>query len=298
MRKSVVCPILAVALGAAGPRPAEVGALHRLRAGDRPGHPRNALHLALICWSACWQWCSFCCAGANTAAFTADLTQAFAAKGNTVYVTAAVLGGFLLLASAVLLHGLPAELPGGRAAARAGMGGTPVSRSAARVLGLSPHRLGRASYCTGKTTTGARGEGKCSFGLLLPAYALCLWLIAAYQVRAGDPVRQDYIYELFAIICALLGLYYPAGFSFERARPFRTGLFSLLGRVLLPGDPGRPPRSGHAAAVRFLCVLPAGVCHSAPRPGRAAPSRSGAGGTPNARRSGPGQRDKTGGISQ
>ena len=41
---------------------------------------------------------------------------------------------------------------------------------------------------------------KYSFRLLMPAYAFCVWLIAAYQVRAGDPVRLDYVYELFAII--------------------------------------------------------------------------------------------------
>ena len=30
-------------------------------------------------------------------------------------------------------------------------------------------------------------RGKYSFTLLMPAYTCCVWLIAAYQVRAGDP---------------------------------------------------------------------------------------------------------------
>ena len=72
-------------------------------------------------------------------------------------------------------------------------------------------------------------RGKYSFTLLMPAYTCCVWLIAAYQVRAGDPVQLDYVYELFAIIASLLGLYFHAGFSFERGRVFWAGLFSLLG---------------------------------------------------------------------
>ena len=48
-------------------------------------------------------------------------------------------------------------------------------------------------------------------------------------MRAGDPVRLNYVYELFAIITGLLGLYGAASFSFERGRSFLTALFSLLG---------------------------------------------------------------------
>ena len=51
-------------------------------------------------------------------------------------------------------------------------------------------------------------RGKYSFTLLMPAYTCCVWLIAAYQVRAGDPVQLDYVYELFAIIASLLGIYF------------------------------------------------------------------------------------------
>ena len=56
-----------------------------------------------------------------------------------------------------------------------------------------------------------------------------MWLIAAYQVRAGDPVRLDYVYELFAIIASLLGLYFHASFSFEQGPALLACLFSLLG---------------------------------------------------------------------
>lgn len=68
-----------------------------------------------------------------------------------------------------------------------------------------------------------------SLPLLVPGYTLCLWLVAAYQRRAADPVVLDYVYELLAIICTLIGLYFCAGFSFGRPKIRRCAVFSLLG---------------------------------------------------------------------
>lgn len=65
--------------------------------------------------------------------------------------------------------------------------------------------------------------------LLIPAYAFCLWLVSAYQQHAADPVVLDYVYELFAIICSLLGLYFAAAFSFAKAKVWRCAFFSLMG---------------------------------------------------------------------
>lgn len=65
--------------------------------------------------------------------------------------------------------------------------------------------------------------------LLIPAYAFCLWLVSAYQQHAADPVVLDYVYELFAIICTLLGLYFAAAFSFAKAKVWRCAFFSLMG---------------------------------------------------------------------
>ena len=73
-----------------------------------------------------------------------------------------------------------------------------------------------------------RKKGKYSFALLVPAYMCCLWLVTAYLQYAGDPVVLDYVYELFAIIAALLGLYFAAGFAFERAKVWRCAFFCLL----------------------------------------------------------------------
>lgn len=74
---------------------------------------------------------------------------------------------------------------------------------------------------------GGKGKG---IGLVLmgPAYMCCLWLVLAYQQRAGDPVVLDYVYELFTVISALLGLYYAAGFAFDRPKVKRCTVFGLL----------------------------------------------------------------------
>lgn len=69
---------------------------------------------------------------------------------------------------------------------------------------------------------------KYSLALLVPAYTFCLWLVSAYQQRAADPVVLDYVYELFAIICALLGLYFAAAFSFAKAKVWRCSFFCLM----------------------------------------------------------------------
>ena len=113
------------------------------------------------------------------------------------------------------------------------------------------------------------GKGKYNFTLLMPAYTGCVWLIAAYQVRAGDPVQLDYIYELFAIIAVLLGLYFNAGFSFERGKPFRAVLFSLLGVYfsLVTLADGHDPATTllYGFAVVYLLSSTAVLLHNAAR---------------------------------
>ena len=140
---------------------------------------------------------------------------AFRAKGNTLYAVMGVIAAFLLLAGGGLMLAGPA------------LGEELVfTRLIAGAMALA------AGVCVAVTVRdnyrGAEVQ-KYSFRLLIPAYAFCVWLIAAYQVRAGDPVRLDYVYELFGIIASLLGLYCTASFSFERGRVFPTCLFSLLG---------------------------------------------------------------------
>lgn len=71
---------------------------------------------------------------------------------------------------------------------------------------------------TGRNNYRGQGQGRFNAYLLLPAYAFCLWLVLTYQAQAGNPVILDYVYRILAIICSLLGLYFTAGFSFEKGK--------------------------------------------------------------------------------
>ena len=232
MRKEIVLPSLAVGGGIVGffLRRWELATAFEADTGlVTPNMPST---WALIIWSAVLAVVFILLCRGKHRPFNGGYDAAFAAKGNTVYVTAMVLGGFLLLASAVLNYmGIPAAYAEAVAAARAGNAQTtPLFAVLPRaILGLLSSISFFCVLSTGKNNYRGEGKGKFSFPLLAPAYMGCIWLIAAYQVRAGDPVRQDYIYELFAIIASLLGLYFMAGFSFERAKVFRSSLFSLLG---------------------------------------------------------------------
>ena len=76
-----------------------------------------------------------------------------------------------------------------------------------------------------------RGGQREEYGLILlvPIFFACFWLILSYRDRAADPVILDYIYELFAIICFVLALYFVAGFAFGKPKVHRTAFVSTLG---------------------------------------------------------------------
>ena len=65
--------------------------------------------------------------------------------------------------------------------------------------------------------------------LLAPGYTFCLWLVCSYQEQAADPVVLDYVYQMLAIICSLIGMYFSAGYSFGRPKFRRCTVFNLLG---------------------------------------------------------------------
>ena len=232
MRKEIVLPSLAVGGGIVGLLLRRWELTTAFEADTGLVTPNMPSTWALIIWSALLAAAFILLCRGKHRSFAGGYDAAFAAKGNTVYVPAMVLGGFLLLASAVLNYmGIPAAYAEAVAAARAGNAQTtPLFAVLPRaILGALAAVSFFCVLSTGRNNYRGEGKGKFSFSLLAPAYMGCIWLIAAYQVRAGDPVRQDYIYELFAIISSLLGLYFMAGFSFERAKVFRSSLFSLLG---------------------------------------------------------------------
>ena len=232
MRKEIVLPSLAVGGGIVGLLLRRWELATAFEADTGLVTPNMPSTWALIIWSALLAAAFILLCRGKHRSFAGGYDAAFAAKGNTVYITAMVLAAFLLLASAVLNYmGIPAAYAEAVAAARAGNAqGTPLFNVLPRaILGALAAVSFFCVLSTGRNNYRGEGKGKFSFPLLAPAYMGCIWFIAAYQVRAGDPVRQDYIYELFAIISSLLGLYFMAGFSFERAKVFRSSLFSLLG---------------------------------------------------------------------
>ena len=230
MRKEILLPAVAVAGGGAGfvLRRWELATAFEADTGlPIPGAPAT---LALIALSvAMAAVLALLCRG-KYPSFT-GYDEAFQAKGNTLYATAMVLSAFLLLGAAVLMVLCkPAfSVPTPELFAR--LDGCRIRRRP-DTAGLLAALAAVSFFCVMQTAQNSfKGldRGKYSFTLLMPAYTCCVWLIAAYQVRAGDPVQLDYVYELFAIIASLLGLYFHAGFSFERGRVFWAGLFSLLG---------------------------------------------------------------------
>ncbi|MCI8477208.1 MAG: hypothetical protein HFE97_02500 [Oscillospiraceae bacterium] len=162
--------------------------------------------------------------------YSGNYNQAFSAKSRQSILAAVVCAAFLLAGAALFqLVGLPlaylevaAELEGQYNA------GNPL-------LGLLPQVLltvlcSVSAVCilaTGKNNYRDEKRGQYSLMLLMPAYTFGIWLVCAYQDRAGDPVLLDYIFEFLAIITCLLGLYSIAGFAFQRVRVFQTVFFSL-----------------------------------------------------------------------
>lgn len=226
MRKEIVLPVTAIAGGAAGfflRRWELVSAFEPDSGLPIPGMPAT---LALIGLSAVMAvLLVLLCRGAGKD-FGGGYDEAFYALGNTPYMMGMVAAAFLMaIAGALLLL----QVPGLYRSASGMTKGLPMLSLMPNVLlaglclasGWSLLQLGRNNFK-------GEGKGKYSSSLLIPAYAACMWLIAAYQARSGDPIILDYVYQLFAIVSAVLGAYFMAGFGFERGRVFPSALFSLL----------------------------------------------------------------------
>ena len=232
MRKEIVLPGFTVVAGVAGflARRWELATAFESDTGlVTPGMPATYTLLALS--AAVAVVLALLCRGRHNP-LEGGYDQAFQARGNTLYITAVVIAAFLLLGAGVLTAlGLSGDYREAVLSLQASQArGNPLLTIMPKVL-LAVLCLisGLCVISTGKNNYRGEGRGKYSFTILMPAYTCCLWLIAAYQQRAADPVILDYLYELFAIIAALLGLYFTAGFSFERAKVFRATFFSLLG---------------------------------------------------------------------
>ena len=212
MLKVILLPLLAVAGGVGGffLRRWELSTAFEASGLAIPWAPATVV---LIVWSVVFALAfALLCRGQKNE--LKDYSSAFSARGNWAYlVVTAFAAACLLVAGA---FGLMGELGG-------------FDRpSLLRLLLWAMCIL--SFFCVLTVILGnfRAGKRKYSAALLAPAYTCCLWLVSAYQQRAADPVVLDYVYGLFAIICTLLGLYFTAGFSFERAKVWRCAFFCLL----------------------------------------------------------------------
>ena len=150
-----------------------------------------------------------------------------AGKEAPLAVTALILAAMLLLAGAgaeivtYVVNGaffLEGETPFSRAASAA----LPPLRIAPSIGALPCIFFWARALFRGDT----RRENAAA---LEPCFLYCVWLISTYQLRAADPVVQDYLYEVLAIVASLLGLYFIAGHSFGNGKPRQTVFFCLAG---------------------------------------------------------------------
>ncbi len=211
MLQVVLPPLLAVAGGVGGffLRRWELSTAFDASGLAIPWAPASVV---LIVWSAALALAfALLCRGARHE--LKDYGGAFSACGNWAYLVVTALAAACLLVAGGF--GLADELGG----------------ASPRLLRLLLWAMCIVSFCCVLTVVlnNFRGRGrKYSLALLVPAYTCCLWLVSAYQQRSADPVVLDYVYELFAIVCTLLGLYFTAGFSFARGKIWRCAFFSLL----------------------------------------------------------------------
>lgn len=150
-----------------------------------------------------------------------------AGKQNALAATALLLGAMLLLASAgaeIVTRSVNGVVvyEGETAFARAASAALPPLRIFLCVGALPCIFLWARAIL--------RGEGgKECLSTLEPCLLYCVWLISTYQARAADPVVQDYLYEVLALVASLLGLYFIAGPSFGNGKPCWAVFFCLTG---------------------------------------------------------------------
>lgn len=229
MQKKIVYPALAVLLGGVGfaLRRWELATAFEETGLVTPGMPST---LALIALSAIAGILCTLLGWSRRNVDYGDYDTAFAAKDCSLFMGAVVLSAFFLLGAVALkLTGIPTAYREAAALAAQGSGGNPALTMLLPILmaALSA-AAGICVLVTGRNAYRGEPTGKYSSLVLMPAYLCCVWLIAAYQNRAADPVIQDYIYELLAIICVLLSVYYLSSFAFETSKAGRALCFSLL----------------------------------------------------------------------
>lgn len=80
------------------------------------------------------------------------------------------------------------------------------------------------------------GRGRFAWPLLVPAFTGCVWLVAVYQARAIEPNAVGYLFAFGGAVCAVIGCYAVAAFSFEKPMPVWAVWLGGMGIVLLGGQ--------------------------------------------------------------
>lgn len=228
MRKKILPPVLAVLWGGVG-----LGLRKwQLATGFEPGTglavPGAPAAAALLVWSALLVPVLLLLCRKLPPAQPWD--RCLDARGDSLFLTTVVTGAFLLLVSAgAEAVNLSATYRTSLTAIqeRTGLGWTAAFMPPLRILlcvGGFPCALAWGQRLARKSD-----KARESLVLLELCLLFCVWLISDYQTRAADPVTQNYLYEILAIVCGLLGLYYISGYSFQTGKPRRTVVFCLLG---------------------------------------------------------------------
>ena len=214
-----------------------------------------ALLAAALCWS--WKGKSQCAA-------------AFAwVKGNTLYAAAAAVAAILFLAGAVL------EVPAlGEAMAQARAGNNLLVRVAGQLLPPIRVALGAlaapCAFLWGRAVFRGDKEGmRENMGLLALCLLFCVCLVSDYQKHSADPVTMNYVYEVLAMVCVLLALYYLAGYSFQEGKPRRCLFFCVMSCyfcMVALADGGDLPRLLNYGAAAIFLLAHAAALRSVPAP--------------------------------
>lgn len=151
---------------------------------------------------------------------------AFAAQGDTPYLTLMLMAGFaMVIAGGVNLLTSTQAYEALVISAAATQSQVHLSTLAPRLgTGVTAILGGLGIVLMGKRNfRNEPGNYNC-LAPLMPAYAACLFLITIYQTRSGDPIVLDYVYELLACVGCVLSTYFIAGFSFQNGRGYLTVL--------------------------------------------------------------------------
>lgn len=68
--------------------------------------------------------------------------------------------------------------------------------------------------------------------MTIPILMYCVWLIASYRANANNPNVWMFAIEIIAICCAILALFYVAGYAFGRPSPQKACFLSLFGAFM------------------------------------------------------------------